>query len=374
MAETALVTGGAGFIGSHIADALLEKGYHVVALDCLDPQVHGPDAKRPDYLNDDVELVRGDIRDRDAVAPLIERADVVLHEAAAVGVGQSMYAIQHYVDVNSRGAAVVLEAVANAKKRPRKMLVASSMSIYGEGSYDCDLCGRVYPSLRPPEQLQRRDWEMHCPTCNAVAEPAPTDETKPLAPTSVYAVTKRDHEELFLSVGRAYDVPTVALRYFNVYGPRQALSNPYTGLAAICCGRLLNGNAPLIFEDGEQSRDFIHVRDIARANVLAVENDGADYCALNVGTGRRLTVMDVARTLCDKLQPGTAPEIVGKFREGDIRHCCSDISAIRAKLGYEPTIRFEDGMDELIEWVKRQHAEDRVTQASGELDARGLIK
>jgi dTDP-L-rhamnose 4-epimerase len=368
-----LVTGGAGFIGSHLVDRLVDAGHDVRILDNLLPQVHGDSGARPAYLNPDAELVRGDVRNPHDVRRALDGVDVVFHEAAAVGVGQSMYDIRRYVDLNAMGAATLLEGIVSRKDQIRKVVVASSMSIYGEGEYVCPTHGRVHPELRSTEQMAQYRWEMECPSCGQRLKPVNTSERKPLAPTSVYAVTKRDHEELFLSVGRAYRIPTVALRYFNAYGPRQALSNPYTGIIAIFSSRMLNGHAPLIFEDGLQSRDFVHVSDIVQANLLAMECDAADYDVFNVGTGRQLTVLHVARALAARL--GFPGEIVAAntFRAGDIRHCYSDIEKIRRKLGYSPRVAFEDGIQNVADWVRDQTAEDRVDVAHRELVARGLV-
>ena len=302
MNETVLVTGGAGFIGSHLVDALLERGKHVRVLDNLDPQVHGGLAERgerPPYLNPEVEFILGDVRDYELVSRALQGVDVLFHEAARVGVAQSMYEIAGYTSANTYGAAVLLQAVADFRQRPRKLITASSMSIYGEGAYRCPEHGLVFPRLRPIEQLQRREWELRCPGggCDQTLTPVPTNEAKPLYPTSVYAINKRDHEELFLTMGVAYNLPAVALRYFNVYGPRQALSNPYTGVAAIFSSRLLNGKAPLIYEDGRQLRDFTHVSDIVQANLLVMDEPEADYQALNVGCGRALSIGDMAEAL-----------------------------------------------------------------------------
>ncbi len=306
--------------------------------------------------------------------------DVVFHQAAAVGVGQSMYEIERYTDINTRGTAVLLDLLANEpplRARIRKLVVASSMSIYGEGKYSCPTHGTVYPRLRPSGQLQARDWEVRCPvpvagsTCGAPLSPELTDEDKPLHSTSIYAINKKDQEEMCLVTGLAYDLPVVALRYFNVYGPRQALSNPYTGVAAIFASRLLNGNRPLIFEDGHQSRDFTHVSDIVQANLIAFDRPEADFGAFNVGTGRPTTVLQVAQALDGHLGLGIEPDIVEKFRAGDIRHCVGDISRLAA-LGYAPTVQFEDGVAELTEWVRQQSAVDAVDQAHSELVRRGL--
>ena len=368
-----LVTGGAGFVGSHLVDRLVREGHAVRILDNLDPQVH-PDSRPPDYLNPAAEFVRGDVRDREAVTKALNGVEVLYHLAAAVGVGQSMYEVLRYVEVNALGAGVVLDILANQGHSVRKMIVASSMSCYGEGKYHCDACGPVFPKLRSAEQLARRDWEMHCPGCGATAKPVPTDEEKPLFPTSIYAITKRDHEEMFLTVGRAYGIPTVALRFFNIYGPRQALSNPYTGVAAIFSSRLLNGAPPIIFEDGLQTRDFIHVSDIVSALIMALHDDHANGQILNVGTGRAMSVIELARLLSERLGFKGAPQIENEFREGDVRHCYADVRRIRSLLGWEPRVAFEEGIDELMRWVQTQTAQDAVLSAKAELERRGLTK
>lgn len=377
-----LVTGGAGFIGSFIVDALLEKGHKVRVFDCLDPQVHGErGGVPPEHLSKDAEFVYGDIRDLDALDRALDGMDVVFHEAAAVGVAQSMYAIRAYTETNTLGAANLLELIVNKHRdHIRKMIVASSMSIYGEGRYIDPATNQfVIPAPRTTSQLDAGDWEPKIAGTDKPAQPAPCDELKPLEPTSVYAVNKRDHEELFLSVGRAYAIPAVALRYFNVYGPRQALSNPYTGVGAIFSSCYLNGRAPRVFEDGLQTRDFIHVTDIARANLLALERSEADYEAINIGTGRPTSVLGLAKMLLAKLHPDRVedpelqPKIVGRFRAGDIRHCYSDIGKARRLLGYEPAVRLEDGIAELIEWVRTQEAADLSDQALKELSQRRLV-
>ena len=368
-----LVTGGAGFIGSHLVDGLVEKGHRVRVLDALVPQVHGDNAT-PQHVNPAAEFVRGDVCDKATVAAALDGIDVVYHEAAEVGVGQSMYEIERYVRANDLGTAVVLEAVLARKEQIRKLVVASSMSIYGEGAYTCESCGVVAPQLRPTEQLRARRWEVECAACGKELQPAPTSEEKPLFPTSVYAVTKQDQEQFCIAVGRSYRIPTVALRYFNVYGTRQALSNPYTGVCAIFSARLLNGNRPLIFEDGEQTRDFVHVSDIVQANLLALETDRADYQAVNVGTGRPTSIKTVSNLLAKGLGLDLEPEIVAKYREGDIRHCVADISKARALLGYEPRVALEQGIPELLSWVRAQAAQDQVESATAELESRQLVR
>jgi dTDP-L-rhamnose 4-epimerase len=368
-----LVTGGAGFIGSHLVDALLEAGHGVRVLDSLESQVHGEGADWPAYLSQDCERMRGDVRDPEAVRRALAGIEVVYHEAAAVGVGQSMYEIARYVSLNSMGAAVLLEEVASGRYPVQRMVVASSMSIYGEGQY-VDQDGQpAAPGLRPDAQLERHDWELRDARGRAL-RPVGTPETKPLLPTSVYAVTKRDHEELFLSVGNAYRIPTVALRYFNVYGSRQALSNPYTGVAAIFSSRLLNGNRPLVTEDGLQTRDFVHVSDIVRANLLAMHCPAEGGRVFNVGTGRPTTIRRVGELLAERLGLAIEPEITERFRAGDIRHCIADMSRAKRELGFEPRVALEQGIDEVIAFVREQRPADRVAEAQAELVRRGLAR
>jgi dTDP-L-rhamnose 4-epimerase len=381
----ALVTGGAGFIGSHIVEELLRRGYEVRVFDSLEPQVHGESHETgapPEYLVRDAEFVSGDVRDREAVVKALDGIDFLFHQAAAVGVAQSMYEIRRYMDINSVGGATVLDAAINTptvRDRLRKMVVASSMSIYGEGAGRCAVHGLVFPGIRTTEQLQRGEWSLRCPLegCGREIEPAPTTESKPLQPLSIYAVGKRDHEEMFLAVGQAYSIPTVALRYWQVYGQRQALSNPYTGVGAIFCSRILAGKAPPIYEDGHQLRDFVHVSDIARANVLALEHDEANGRAINVGTGTPISILEVARTLIREMgadKDGMVPDVKGEYRPGDIRDCYPDISLARSLMGYEPQVTFQQGAAELVEWVRQQQGkvEDRFEQAQRELREHGL--
>jgi len=366
----AIVTGGAGFIGSHLVARLLVAGHEVRILDALDPQVHDG---VPGHLASDAELVIGDVRDGDLVVRCLADVDVLVHLAAAVGVGQSMYEIERYTSVNALGAAVVLEAAIGVRDRLRKAIVASSMSIYGEGLYRCPTEGtEVAPPARAAEQLAARRWEVVCPSCGAELEPLATTESKPLQPTSIYAIGKRDHEEMFLVWGRAYGVPTTALRFFNVYGPHQALSNPYTGVAAIFASRLLNGRAPVIFEDGRQSRDFVHVSDIAAGIEASLDPARADGHALNLAGGRRVSVLEVARVLGEGLGVSIEPEVLGDYRAGDIRHCFASIDRARDLLGFSPKVEFEDGIRELTAWLAGQTAVDRVEEATGDLRSRGL--
>ena len=368
-----LVTGGAGFIGSHLVDALVEKGHRVRILDSLVEQVHG--GKIPAHLNSEAEFIEADVCDAEAVKKALQGIDVIYHEAAEVGVGQSMYEIVRYVKANDLGTAVLLEEVIKCPDQFKKLIVASSMSIYGEGAYYCSACdSKVYPQLRSNEQLQNHDWEVKCESCGAEVKPVSTTEEKPLYPTSVYAVSKQDQEQYCLSVGRAYKIPTVALRYFNVYGTRQALSNPYTGVCAIFSARLMNDQNPMIFEDGGQTRDFVHINDIVQANLLAIETDKADYQALNIGTGRPISVKEISQMLAKGLGKDIEPEIVGKYREGDIRHCVADIGKAQNLLNYQPKVNLEEGLVNLLEWVKDQTPDDRVEKATAELAAHQLVK
>ncbi len=367
-----LVTGGAGFIGSHLVDALLARGDEVRILDSLDPQVHDG---VPAYLDTEAELVVGDVRDHDAVSRCLVGVDRLVHLAAAVGVGQSMYEIERYTSVNAVGCAVVLEEATAARDRIEKVVVASSMSIYGEGAYHCPPEGAdVLVEPRPEEQLARREWEPRCPSCGAEVEPRPTGERKPLLPTSIYAIGKRDHEEMTLAWSRAYRVPATALRFFNVYGPRQALSNPYTGVAAIFASRLLNDRPPVIFEDGLQARDFVHVGDIVRSVLLALEPGAADGLPVNVGTGCATSVLDVATTLAHALGKPAEPETRNEYRAGDIRHCFADITRARELLGFDPAVSFAEGMAELTGWLAEQDSRDGVLAAAAQLARRGLIR
>jgi len=367
-----LITGGAGFIGSHLADELLEHHYHVRVMDCLDPQVHGPQATLPAHLHPEVEFVHGDVRDADAVVQALERVDSVIHLAAAVGVGQSMYELDHYVDVNSRGTAVLLKALLS---RPVERLVtASSMSIYGEGAYRRSARpagGLILSAGRTPDQLRAGVWEPH-DADGTPLEPVPTSETKPPCLASIYALSKYDQECMSLMIGRAYRIPTLALRFFNVYGPRQSLSNPYTGVLAIFASRYLNRKPPVIFEDGLQRRDFVSVYDVARACRLALEAPASVDGVFNIGSGRSSTVLDIARTIQAALGSDIEPVITRTYRVGDIRHCFADVAQAEAGLAYRPRVSLDTGIRDYVRWLDGQAALDHVERAAAELEARGL--
>ena len=372
MTERVLVTGGAGFIGSHLVDALLARGDRVIVLDSLLPQAHPTGRAR--FLSPDAELLVGDVRDAAAVERSLDRVDAVYHLAGMVGNGQSMYDVQRYVDVNVGGTAALLEVIARGR-RPSRLVVASSMVVYGDGAYACAEHGPLGQALRPQERLRARRWEPICPSCGQEASPRPTPEEHPLRPNSTYGVSKRAAEELSLVLGRAYQIPTIALRFLNTYGSRQALSNPYTGVAAILASRLLSGKRPRLFEDGEQRRDFTHVSDVVAALLAArAAPEAADYQAFNVGTGRSVSVLEVARALGEALGRRQAPLVTGEFREGDIRHCYADVSRASQALGWRARVSFEEGSIELSRWAAGERPVDRTDEANDELRSKGLLR
>lgn len=373
-----LVTGGAGFIGSHLVDELVGRDHEVVVLDNLDPQVHGPRAQ-PALIEEHirsghVRFLRADVTDLTAVDSALEAVSAVVHLAAAVGVGQSMYRPHYYVHANCEGTGVLLEAIARRSARPRTLVVASSMSLYGEGSYVCPDCGMDDGKDRDEAQLSRGIWEVLCRRCDTALVPRPTPETKVPALTSIYAATKKHQEDLCVTFGRAHGLATFALRFFNTYGARQSLSNPYTGVAAIFLSRLLNDHAPLVFEDGKQTRDFIDVRDVARCARLAVELPGDGVHVLNVGSGRPTSVVDMARHLAQLLGRQIEPQMLQRYRVGDIRHCIADTTRAKEVLGFEAARPLEEGLSVLIEWSRRQRPEDGVERSLVELEDRGLVR
>ena len=368
-----LVTGGAGFIGSHIVDLLIAEGYEVTVVDNLSEQVHdGP----PSYLNDHAEYVWGDVRDRELMTELLEKVDMLSHQASAVGVSQSMYEIEEYTEVNTLGTARILDIIANEEIDLEKIVVASSMSIYGEGQYYCPSCQRNRsPTVRDSGDLEEKVWDQHCSKCNTGLEPRPTPEDTQLNGSSIYAITKKTQEELVLSFGRAYDIPSIALRYFNVYGSRQSLRNPYAGVCAIFTSRIKNGNPPMVFEDGEQLRDFIHVSDVARANCAAIEAPVSDE-AINIGTGDPIAIKDLAKALRQQfgMDDKLDIQITNNYRAGDVRQCYADPTKAKDLLGFEPTVDFESGLEEFITWSTERDSEDKFVEAYNQLSDRTLIK
>jgi len=368
-----LVTGGAGFIGSFVVDRLLANGHAVRVLDSLDPQVHpgGP----PAYLAPGAELIVADVRDQGAVRRALDGVDAVVHAAAAVGVGQSLYKVEHYVDVNVRGTATLLECLKDRAGSLRKLLVFTSMTGYGEGVYRRPSDGQLLRvGVRSEEDIARHGWEPVCPETGEPLEPAPTAEDAALLARNVYALTKRWQEELTLGLGETYGFPVVCLRLFNVYGPRQSLSNPYTGVLAIFLSRLLAGERPVVYEDGGQSRDFISVHDVADTAHQVLTGTGADGRILNLGSGEPHRIADIGRTLAaltgrDDLQA----HVTGQFRRGDVRHCTADITRARAAIGFAPRVSWENGLRELLAWCRDAASADHFAQAQGELERHGLL-
>ena len=365
---TVLITGGAGFIGCHVAERLLRRGYHVRVLDLLIEQVHGEDAARAAGLPSEVEFIRGDVRDANRLRGALRGVDKVVHLAAEVGVGQSMYAIEHYVSVNDLGTATLMQCLSEAPVE--RVVTASSMSIYGEGLYR-NADGGIEDGVE--REAAGTGWDPLDRQGRALV-PVATPEWKRPNLASVYALTKYVQERLTLNVASAYGMEGVALRLFNVYGPGQALSNPYTGVLAIFASRLLNGNAPLLFEDGRQRRDFVHVADVADAFLLALDEPRARGQVFNIGSGEERTILDIAETFAAAMnRADLAPDILGKARTGDIRHCFADIAKAREGLGFAPRRDFAQGLAELAEWVAKQQASDHVAEARRELEQRGLV-
>lgn len=348
-----LVTGGAGFIGSHLVDALIEGGHKVVAFDNLDPAAHPQPAKWPTYANPKCQYILGDVRDKSALRSAMEGIDVVFHHAAAVGSGISMIDISRFVEVNSLGTANLLEIAVENRDQIKKVIVASSMTVMGEGTYECANHGVYYPFLRPVEQLERKEWEMKCPECGNVSRPLAMKEERPLLPLTIYGMTKMDEELETMLVGGFYQIPVVAFRYFSVYGPRQSLTNPYTGVIARFGTRVITGKEPLIYEDGDQLKDVIHVRDVVRANLLAMERGEANYQVFNLGNGEGLSVYRIGQLIAEKLGSSVQPVLTDQYRRGDARHGWADTSKGRRLLGWEPSLCAEDGFADLCEWLKR---------------------
>ena len=369
-----LVTGGAGYIGSHLVDALIDRGYHVTVLDNLEPQVHRS-GTWPSYANPKATYIRGDIRDRGVFEPLVLASQAVVHFGAAVSVGQSMYQIDRYVDVNTRGTALLLDILVNTTHKVEKVIVASSIGVYGEGAYRCATHGAVAPTIRPEQQLAARDWEQHCPICGAHVRSVPTPEDKALYRDNIYSMTKYHQEEMVLMIGKTYGIPAVATRFFNVYGPRQSLSNPYAGVAAIFLSRLLNGKQPMLFEDGGQLRDFVSIHDVVDCLMLMLEKPGADFLPVNIGSGGAISILEIATLLGRLLGSPIEPLVTRTGRKFDIRHNTADITRARQTLGYSPKVPLDQGFAELIEWAQTTPdvAEDFFDQALQELKDKGLL-
>ena len=366
--KRALVTGGAGLVGSHVADLLVEEGWKVRVLDNLEPQTHR--RGKPAWISDKVEFVEGDLRDRESVTQAMRDIDVIFHEAAY---GGYMPEIAKYVHVNSLGTAQMLEVIRESRLPIRKIVVASSQAVYSEGAGLCRQHGLVFPGVRPVEQLRTGDWSVHCPLCGEPTTSAPTPENAPVGGETVYGLTKVDQEKLVLLWGRQIGIPTVALRYSCTYGPRQSIFNPYTGVIAIFCTRLLNNLAPVLFEDGEQTRDFSYVEDIARANLLAAETDMLDGLPVNVGSGQGVPIRQIAEIISDALGIHIPPEVNGEFRPGEMRHLTSDTARARSA-GYKPEVDLATGIGRYLDWIRAQaDVRDYFSEAADILRSKGIV-
>ncbi|MFX1419061.1 MAG: GDP-mannose 4,6-dehydratase [Promethearchaeota archaeon] len=377
MKRKVLITGGAGFIGSNLVDKLINMDkYEVTVFDVLEEQVHGKITQSPDYLNKKARFIYGSVTDYEKLKELVQDHEIIYHLAAAVGVGQSMYRISKYIDYNVLGTANLLDIIVNCEHDVNKLIIASSNTVYGEGKYSCDKCGVVFPKLRDLNQLKSRNWGLNCPICGIKVKPLLTDENTPLDPSSIYAISKQTQEQSSILIGKVFGINTTVLRLFLVYGSRQALSNPYTGICSIFCTRLLNGKPPIVFEDGNQSRDFVNIEDVCQALYLAIEKNSANGEIFNVGTGQPVTIREVAEIITNRINPKINPIFNQKFRIGDIRHCIADISKIQHKLGYTPSITFEEGIDNLINWVKEQTKtfKDNSKKSMKILKEKGLLK
>ncbi len=369
-----LITGGAGFIGSHTADALIEQGYQVRVLDLLDPQVHATEGNWPAYLHPDIELVRGDVRNAEDVAKALVDVDVVYHLAALTGVGQSMYDIASYVTTNTTGTATLLEAVIQRARPLHRLILASSRAVYGEGTGFCDVCGVArYPGTRAKQDLENGHWEVPCPVCAGALRPVPTGELRPRLPISIYGLTKMQQEDLVLQVGHGFRFPTVCLRYFNVYGSRQSLKNPYTGVVSIFFSRIAAGQPIHLYEGGQAIRDFVHVADVVQANLLALERDVPSGSVVNVGSGQQCSIAEVVRAL--GRATGNTPRLVdkGEFRAGDVRDCYADLQQARELLGYKPAVELDQGMREFSAWAAGQPSVDLYQRTVEELRQHDLL-
>ncbi|MFX1297162.1 MAG: NAD-dependent epimerase/dehydratase family protein [Promethearchaeota archaeon] len=377
MGKRILVTGGAGFIGSHLVDQLIDEKHHdVTILDSLDEQVHGNQRTPPEFLNKKAILVQNSTTNYDFFKEIVLEHEIIFHLAASVGVGQSMYQIRKYSRNNILSTANLLDILVNNEHNVKKLVIASSNTIYGEGKAQCKSCGIIYPNLREINNLKKKKWDVLCPKCGKITIPLFTDENYHFNSSSIYALSKQVQEQMGLLIGKTYGINTTILRFFLVYGTRQALSNPYTGVCSIFCNRLFNGIPPLIFEDGLQTRDFVHVKDVCQALILSMEREAAKNEIFNVGTGIPVTINEVAQIISDKINPQLPPLVTQQYRIGDIRHCIADISKIKRILGFQPMIKFSDGIDDLIEWVKPQAKNiiDKSQNALNQLEKKKLIR
>lgn len=373
-----LISGGAGFIGSNLALKLIKRGYQVVILDNLSRQIHGDDYNKSftyNLIKDKCKFIKGDVRDIESWENALTGIDVVVHLAAETGTGQSMYEIGKYVDVNIGGTSRLLEVVTNKNTTVKKIIVASSRAVYGEGKYKCDEHGIVYPLSRDDSDMSVGDFEVKCPICKQKVVMMPTDEESKLQPNSVYGHAKKSQEELCMIVGKAINIPVVAFRFQNVYGPGQSLKNPYTGILSIFSTSIKNGNTLNVFEDGLCTRDFVYIDDVTDAIILGIENDSANYQSFNVGSGEKIDVLTIANLLKIKYNSDVDVMISGNYRLGDIRNNLGDLSKIRTLLGYEPKVKFNEGITLFVDWVEKQEVEiDRYNISIEEMKSKGLFK
>jgi len=373
-----LISGGAGFIGSNLALKLMDRGYEVVLLDNLSQQIHGENPEESytyNLVRDKCELIVGDVTKFEDWRRALKSVDIVVHLAAETGTGQSMYEINKYVDVNIGGTAKLMEVITNEINQVKKVVVAASRAVYGEGKFQCEEHGIVYPESREDQDMSRGDFEVKCPICNQNVEMLPTDEESKLHPTSVYGHTKQSQEELCMIVGKSINLPVVAFRFQNVYGPGQSLKNPYTGILSIFSTRIKNGNDLNIFEDGLETRDFVYIEDITDSIILGIENDNANFQSFNVGSGEKIDVLTVANTLKEKYGSNVNINVSGNYRLGDIRHNLGDLTKIRTLLGYEPKVKFTEGISNFVDWVEKQNVESDNYEASiDEMKKKGLYK
>ena len=370
-----LITGGAGFIGSNLALKLIEKGYKVTVLDNLSPQIHTSNSPLYDSIKDKVRFIKGTVLSYDDWKNALEEIDVVVHLAAETGTGQSMYEIEKYTDVNIKGTSIFLDILANEKHSVKKMIVASSRAIYGEGKYECSSCGIVYPNERKDEDMSKGDFTVKCPTCNANAKLLATDENSKIHPSSIYGITKQVQEQMFMVMGKTLNIPALVFRYQNVYGAGQSLSNPYTGILSIFSTRIKNGNDINIFEDGKESRDFVYIDDVVDATILGIEKDEANYEVFNVGLGLAIDVNKVASTLVKEYKSNSKISISGNYRLGDIKDNYADLTKIQTKLGFKPKVSFEEGIKRFTKWVNAQEVvEDQYEKSINEMKEKGLYK
>ena len=379
MAKNVLITGGDGFIGTRLSLTLIEKGYKIRVLDNLSKQIHGETPENSylyNQIKDKVEFIKGDVLNREDWLNVLQEQNIIIHLAAETGTGESMYKIEKYTDVNIKGTSILLDILTNAKDHSiEKIIIASSRSIYGEGKYECNQHGIVYPTERKEEDMLQGDFNVKCPVCNINANLLATDEVSKIHPSSIYGLTKQVQEQMCMITGRSLNIPVVAYRYQNVYGPGQSLSNPYTGIISIFSTRIKNNNEINIFEDGKESRDFVYIQDVVDATILGIEKEEANYNIYNVGSGERITVLNVMQSLSREYKTNAKYNISGNFRLGDIRDNYADLSKISADLGFKPKVSFEEGIKLFCQWVSSQEIQnDQYSKSFEEMKNKGLLK